>query len=427
MTGIYDGARTYAHKLGLFQRNARLYLLSSIVTGLTFGVFRLLFNFYVLSLGYDEALLGQLITNSNLTALAGALPAGYFSDRLGRKYSLLLASLLLTSSILGIVVWSNVLWLHLMNMLMGLAQSLSGVTKGPFLMENSNEDERTYLFSFDMGLRMIAMFVGSWLGGQLPTLMGQLGGVSATSSSAYSWSIACVVGVMFLGLLPLALLQRKRTARQRGEPTLSPYQYARKEPRKLLKLTLPMLVISLGAGLLMPFMNVFFRNVHGRSDSAIGTLFAFNSLAMGIGLLVAPPLAERWGKIRLVAVSQALSIPFLFTLGFAPWFGVGAVAYLVRSGLMNMSNPVYQAFVMEQTEPEARATIASLISISWNFGRSFSPTVSGWLQVRYGFDPVFVGIISAYTLAIYLYWRFFLRPGAMPSAENLATEPVATD
>jgi len=425
---ILDGTRTYARKLRLFQGNARLYLLSSIVTGLAFGVFRLLFNFYVLSLGHDQALLGQLITDSNLMALAGALPAGYFSDRLGRKYSLLLASLMLSSAMLGIVVWSSVLGLHLMNMLMGLSQSLSGVTKGPFLMENSGEDERTYLFSFDMGLRMMAMFVGNWLGGQLPTRLGQVADVSATSSTAYGWSIACVAGVMFLGLIPLALLRRKRTARQKGEPTLSPYQYARKEPRLLLKLTLPMLVISLGAGLLIPFVNIFFRNVHGRSDSAIGTLFAWGSLAMGIGLLSAPPLAERWGKIRVVVISQALSIPFLCMLGFAPWFGVSAVAYLARLALMNMSNPVYQAFVMEQAEPEARATVASLISISWNFGRSFSPTVSGWLQVRYGFDPVFVGIISAYVLAIYLYWRFFLRDDQASSAEQkLAPELVGDD
>jgi len=54
------------------------------------GVFRLLFNFYVLSLGYDEALLGRLITITSLTALLAALPMGYLADLLGRKYALLI-------------------------------------------------------------------------------------------------------------------------------------------------------------------------------------------------------------------------------------------------------------------------------------------------------------------------------------------------
>ena len=101
---ILQGRRDYVAKLRLFQRNAWLYLLNTIVIGLSFGIFRLLFNFYVLSLGHDEALLGQLLTVSSLVSLAGALPAGYFSDRLGRKPSLLLSTVLYALAMLGLVV-----------------------------------------------------------------------------------------------------------------------------------------------------------------------------------------------------------------------------------------------------------------------------------------------------------------------------------
>ena len=44
---------------------------------------------------------------------------------------------------------------------------------------------------------------------------------------------------------------------------------------------------------------------------------------------------------------------------------------------MNMSSPVYQTFIMEHVEPSARATVASLTSMAWNFGWAFSPTISG--------------------------------------------------
>ncbi len=130
---------------------------------------------------------------------------------------------------------------------------------------------------------------------------------------------------------------------------------------------------------------------------------------MGIGLLIAPPLADRMGKIQLVVVTQALSIPFLIMLGFAPWFWMSTAAYLVRVALMNMSGPVYQTFVMEQVEPSARATVASLVSMSWNFGWAFSPTISGALQVRYGFGPPFIVTIVLYTISTALYWAFFWR------------------
>ncbi len=76
--------REYASQLKAFSPNARLYLSSVIITGAAMGVFRLLFNFYILSLGYDEALLGKLVTTNSLTALIVALPSGFLADRMGR-------------------------------------------------------------------------------------------------------------------------------------------------------------------------------------------------------------------------------------------------------------------------------------------------------------------------------------------------------
>jgi MFS family permease len=164
-------------------------------------------------------------------------------------------------------------------------------------------------------------------------------------------------------------------------------------------------------------MNVFFRVEHGQPDPVIGALFAWGSLAMGIGLLVAPPKAERMGKIQLVVITQGLSIPFLILLGFSPIFWVSALAFYVRLALMNMSGPVYQTYVMEHVEPSARATVASLVSMSWNFGWAFSPTISGLLQVRYGFGPPFLGTIVLYAVSVLLYWAFFWRakPDLVPA------------
>jgi MFS family permease len=42
-----------------------------------------------------------------------------------------------------------------------------------------------------------------------------------------------------------------------------------------------------------------------------------------------------------------------------------------------------------------------------NFGWAFSPTISGWLQVKYGFNPVFMTTITLYSIAVFLCWYFF--------------------
>jgi len=398
----------YFFHLRAFRPNARLYLISVIVMGVALGIFRLLFNFYALSLGYDEAVLGRFVTVNNLTALLVALPIGYFADQFGRKKALISASLLTSLSILSMVLVPVTGILYGANMLFGIGQSLAAITMAPFLMENSGEKERTYLFSFSMGLQMAAGFVGSWVGGYLPAWVSNIRNVGVTSSEAYAGSLLVVGLIMASGVIPLSLLKTHPLLRSERS-IFAPLDYARRKPALLGKLIFPMLVTSIGAGLIMPFMNVYFREVHLRPDHVIGTLFAWGSLAMAVGLMIAPPIAERMGKIQLVVVTQALSIPFLIILGFSPWFWMAAAAYFVRLSLMNMSGPVYQTFVMEQVDASARATVASLVSMSWNFGWVFSPMISGWVQVKFGFGPVFLGTISLYSLAILMTWAFFWR------------------
>lgn len=405
-TGTMKVLRDYASQLKAFRPNARLYLLSVIVTGAAMGVFRLLFNFYVLSLGYDEALLGKLVTTNSLTALIVALPSGYLADRLGRKNTLVSSGILSGLSILGMFLWPVVSVFYITNVLSGLAQSLGAVTMGPFLMENSGDHERTYLFSFSSGLQMASASVGNWIGGFLPTWISVIRFVDPTHSKAYGGAILVVSISLFISVVPLIFLRTPRLA-SNERSLFTPIQYAAENPGMLSRLILPMLLTSVGAGLIMPFMNVFFRQVHQQPDPVIGTLFAWGSLAMGVGLLVAPPLAERMGKIKFVVISQGLSIPFLILLGYAPWFWLSAAAYYIRVALMNMSGPVYQTFVMEQVDASARATVASLVSMSWNFGWAFSPMISGWLQVRYGFGPVFLGTIVLYIISVWLYYAFF--------------------
>jgi len=346
---------------------------------------------------------------------------GYLADLLGRKTSFLISGALTSFSILAIVLWPSEEMLYTMNVVSGLGQSLGAVTMAPFMMENSGDKERTYLFSFSSGLQMAMASMGSWLGGYLPTWIGMTRGVPPISSEAYAGALLVVSLIVALALIPLVMLRTPRLERSERS-VFAPLNYASKHPRLLGKLILPMLITSIGAGLIMPFMNVFFRQVHHQPDPVIGSLFAWGSLAMGVGLLLAPPLADRMGKIQLVVATQALSIPFLIILGFSPIFWLSTISYYIRLALMNMSGPVYQTFVMEHVEPSARATVASLVSMAWNFGWAFSPTISGYLQVRYGFGPPFLGTIILYTISTIMYWAFFLN-----GKEKRGTVPVLGD
>ena len=400
--------RTYIKRVRAFSPNARIYLISIIIYGAGFGIHRILFNFFLRSLGYDETFMGLLSTVNSMTVLISALPMGYLADRLGRKSTLVLAVLLTGASIIFMVGFPSTGILIVTNILMGIGSSLGAVVSGPFMMENSGEEERTYLFSMQSGLQMAANSAGDWLGGYLPSWFGKIFNVSPVSSTAYAWAIGMAGALVISTVIPrLALRGDKEIHESRA--AFAPIAFGRKHPGLLAKLLLPMFVTSIGAGLIMPFMNIFFSNVHQQPDPVIGALMAWGSLAMGVGLILAPAFADRYGKIRVVVFSQAISIPFLIILGFSPMFWMSAGAYFVRLTLMNMSTPVYQTLVMEQVEADSRAMVASLNSMVNSFGRAFSPVLSGWMQVNYGFGPPFTGTIITYIIAIGMYYAFFLR------------------
>jgi MFS family permease len=410
--------KTYLIRLQQFSRNARLLLVSVVLTGGALGVYRLLFNFYALSLGIDESIIGNFITVNSMTALLVALPMGYLADTLGRRRSFLLGGGAVSLAILGMVLWPNLWMLYAMNVVMGAAQSLSGVSFAPFLLENSGEEERTYLFSLSSGFQMISSFAGNSIGGYLPGWIARMKAVEATSSLAYAGALGIIAVISLLGLIPF-LAMRTRHLKNVDRSLFAPLGYAARNWAAFSKLILPMLITSIGAGLFMPFMNIFYRVVYRQPDPVIGNVLAWGALAMGIGLLIAPPIADRIGKIQLVVITQGLSIPFLVILGYSPWFWMSAIGHYMRLSLMNMGGPVYNAFVMEKVEPQARAMVASLTSMAWNFGWAFSPSISGFLQVRYGFGPVFLLVIILYSISVTMYWWFFWkktnRPGGQPA------------
>ena len=63
----------YLRQIQGFSRNARLYLLAAFIRGIQFGIFRLIFNLYIVSLGYRQDFLGLLRALDPLVMLLASL------------------------------------------------------------------------------------------------------------------------------------------------------------------------------------------------------------------------------------------------------------------------------------------------------------------------------------------------------------------
>jgi len=425
----------YLRKTAQFSRNARLVLIYSAFTGLAFGVFRFLFNFYVLSLGpqYDEAFVGTLQTASSFASIAMALPAVYLADRYSHKSIMVVTGWLSSFFLLGLVLLPFKLPLILFSMAAGMAMSARQVAMAPFLMANTADDERQWVFSFNFGLMTVAGFLGNLLGGIMPTWLGGWAGVGPTDTLAYQLTLGSMMLITILSIGPLRFIQM--TAVDPDRKIEMPWTQLRRHGRHLSIFLIPQLIIGLGAGLMMPFMNIYFRNVYERPDPTIAIVFAIGGLGMAIAQFLGPPMADKWGKIGTVIMTQAISVPFLLLLGVGAWmavrqpqtagfwFTVASVAFIIRLALMNLSNPVYQTFVLERVPRETQALAMSLNSLSFQFGWFVMPQLSGWIQVRYGplgFAPLFGMVAALYVTAVVVEWLFFVRQDRLTEVPVLA-------
>jgi predicted MFS family arabinose efflux permease len=165
-------------------------------------------------------------------------------------------------------------------------------------------------------------------------------------------------------------------------------------------------VIGFGAAILIPYMNVFFRD-DAMPDST-GMMFSISAVLTGIGSIIGPRISTNLGsKIKAVVLTQGLSLAFLLVVGFSPFLGIAVIGFLMRGTLMNMAVPLYSAFAMEQVRERERATVNSVKETAWQMGWAVGPYLSGVVQEQYGFTPLFITTAVMYAASIVLTWVFF--------------------
>ena len=419
-------------QLRSFNQPARLFLIATILDGIVMSVWWLFFNFYILELGFDKEFLGLVTSSASLAALLLGIPLGLLSDRIGRKQAMILGVVIanIATALEVIIVDPTVILVA--SFIQGAGYTLFYLSQAPFMMKVSNDENRTLLFSLNFGLVTLSGAVGNLLAGQLPAFFGKLLSVPATSAEAYRAVLFFSVVLSSLTIVPLALI---RLSRQEAQPAITPgLALPKAAPRSFLgtltkpltiKLSIPNLCIGLGAAILIPYMNVFYRERFGISDSTLGVLFSLSSVLTGIGAFIGPRLAANLGsKIRAVVLTQGLSLAFLLIVGFSPYLWLSSLGFLMRAALMNMAVPLLNAFAMEQLPEQEQGTVNSVKETAWQAGWTIGPYLSGVVQETYGFTPLFISTALLYGLATTLTWLFFHKQEkpafSQPSLESVS-------
>ena len=402
--------RNYIEPIRSFNRSARLYLWMIAIDGVILSAWWLFFNFYILESGHNRDFLGLANSMPAIAGLLLGIPIGRLSDRIGRKPAILLGIGGAGLMMLVQITTHQPLVILVAAFLTGVFNMLFLVSQAPLMVKLADSDNRTLLFSLTYGLSTISGAVGNLFAGQLPALFGTILHVEATSATAYQAVLITAISLGATGLIPMWLMREPETRQITPEPVSVGAGPSSGLTRTTLKMATPNILIGFGAAILIPYMNVFFKDQFMISDKLLGTMFSLSSLMIGIGSLVGPRLAVRLGgKVRAVAFTQFSSLVFLMLVGFSPFYWLAAIGFLMRTMLMNMATPLYSAFCMERVPERDQGVVNSVLNISWQVGWSVGPYLSGLVQENYGFTPLFLATGGLYLIAILTMWAFFQK------------------
>ncbi|HYM84653.1 MAG TPA: MFS transporter [Candidatus Dormibacteraeota bacterium] len=419
----------YARSFTGFERDARLFLLTTFVAGGAISLYWIDFYLYLQALGIPNQVIGLVGTLGNLSSALVTFPASALSDRLGRRAILAVGTVLMLIATLGVLATSAGIVLALLAGVFAAGQQMLFVVQSPFLAEHSRPEHRSELFSAQFAISNVTNVIAAVGGGALATAIAIALGMDPNGAGTYRVVIAFMAVLLVGGLATLVLLTDDRPARRRlasprarGEPAAFPMP-ARPVTRasrlglvvvdraRFARLVLPGFLIALGAGQVIPYLNLFVRTKFALDLAQLNTVFAVTSLGTVLAILLQPALARRLGKVASVAIMQGASIPFLAVLGFSPVLWTVVVAMTVRNSLMNAGNPIANAFAMEHVDPTERATLAAVQSLLWSLGWVIAGPYYAILQASLGFTNGyavgFVTIIVLYSLGTGLYWWWF--------------------
>lgn len=377
-----------------FSPQVWLYLASVFSFGLSQAFAALFLNFYLRGLGLGAEWQGLLNALPALTLAALSLPAVALARRISNAHTLKIGAAL---SLVGTLLLASAPGPALAivgALVQGAGAALSVVAGSPFMANHSDEESRVTLFSVQNALMTGAGFLGNLLGGRVPEIYAALSGTEPGGLGALRAALLVASAFQLLGLLPVLRL------RPSGRTVREGRSFAVRDKRTMARLVLPNILVGLGAGATIPFLNVYIEGRFHVSYASLGSLFAWTSLATAATALLQPLLVRHLGQLQAVLLVQASSLPFLALLGFAPELWMVAAALFTRGALMNAAGPVYGAYAMTVLPEEDRPMYSAVNVIAWDTGWALSSLLSGVVRAALPFGPAF-NVLFGWTLLLY--------------------------
>lgn len=411
--------------------NIKLFFLANVLFQIGGGMFSVLYNLYIQGLGYEDAMNGRVVGIQSLATALMFIPVGLLGDRTSRKRLLIIGAMFSGIAFIGRSFLISEFSLLSLAVFSGLFASIFQVLAIPFLAESIPIKQRLRIFSYYSSIVLASQVLGSMGGGLLADLL-QTFGMNRISSLQIVLAVGGIA--TFAAFIPLLfIVEAKRTvtsteklATTTVQPSKPDANNRKKDYKMIGQFALVQLIIGIGSGLVIPYLNLYFTNRFSVSLSAVGLLISLGQIMTIVSMLIGPSLAAKIGSVKAVVCFQLLSLPFLLLTGFTNLFAIAAISFLFRQALMNAANPIQSTVLIDRVSDSSRGIANSITQTAFMLGWAFMGPIQSYLVTTYGhywgYAVTFSITGALYVSAAALYFIMFRKPHLQPKNESLATD-----
>ncbi len=425
---------SYINTFRSLNRNVLLHFIAISVIGFTVdgGVFSVVFNLFLLRLGYEPDFIGQVNFAGLIAFAICSMPASALGNRLGNRRSMILGlTIMMFSSVLLALAefvpaaWqANWLLITYPASFVGIA--IYFVNTAPYMMSMITEEQRNHAFSIQSAMISMAAFVGSLLGGILPGIFATTLALDLDSAIPYRYPLLIAAVIVNMGII--VLLRAENEERHSTSSPLLPSQPRRAYASQLrvarfrninwqaigtgfvgllaIIALIRVLQIS-GMAVAMTFFNVYMDDGLGAPTSQVGYMAAMARLLSVPIVLATPLMSARWGNQRLIIWSTLSAFLFMLPLALVPNPFAAGIGYM---GVMAGSSIRYTAFMvfsMSLVKPEQRNILSGVSEMTAGLSFAIMALWGGQIIVNQGYTMLFLVGAFLSLLGTIIFWWYF--------------------
>jgi len=331
-------------------------------------IYVLLYNLYLLDLGYREDFVGQVSSAATAGMAMAILPAAALARRwgLGKILFVSFASVGAISAVRVLV--TNRAPLLALAFLSGTAFSLYAVSLAPAIARLTTEKARATGFSVSTASSIALGILGGWLGGNLP---GWLGGKRPAMLAGSA--------LVALALWPSALL--------RIAP--APVEGAKLYPRNrfVVRFLIVWAIWNLATGSFDPFFTTFFAHLH-TPVSRIGMIMSGSRLSQVVALMLAPLVLRKMGLVTGTAAMLMATALAMGGLAAGPAGWAAAAVFMTYTSCQWMTDPGVNTLLMGRVREQER-TGASALMMLVSFAAQLAASLAGGAAIaKFGYSAM---------------------------------------